>query len=45
MVTGSAPISVDVINFLKIYNVEKYDADEELKELIDCCEGEGCFYE
>jgi len=35
----------DVINFLKIYNVEKYDADEQLKELIDCCEGEGCFYE
>ena len=35
----------DVINFLKIYNVEKYDNDEELKELIDCCEGEGCFYE
>ena len=35
----------DVINFLKIYNVEKYDNDEELKELIDCCEGEGSFYE
>ena len=35
----------DVINFLKIYNVEKYDNDEELKELIECCEGEGCFYE
>lgn len=35
----------DVINFLKIYNVEKYDLDEELKELIDCCEGEGSFTE
>lgn len=35
----------DVINFLKIYDVDKYDADEELKELIDCCEGEGSFYE
>ena len=35
----------DVINFLKIYDVDKYDNDDELKELIDCCEGEGSFYE